>query len=93
MPHDFSTLVSAHAFTWNDSTEVLAITMKSHYAAAGELYNANEETGTPNTSFSANKITLVDVSSILTGIAAGDYIGIELTRADVSWMGIRFRYT
>ena len=70
----------------------------SHYGAAGESYLthfANDTTTTYNVT--SNQIFEVDISGILTSLAAGDYVGIKLQTMvdfnDVDVLGIMFKYT
>ena len=70
----------------------------SHYGAAGESYFAHFDNDTTTTyNVTNNQIFEVDISGILTSLAAGDYVGIKLQTMvdfnDVDVLGIQFKYT
>lgn len=97
-PHDFTTLVSAEVIIIPAANDATAnIDVASDYAADGEAYNTHSESDTASTyNLTANQIFGVDVSGILTSLAAGDFIGIKFTNNEVNVanvLGFRLRYT
>jgi len=94
VPHDFTALVSAEAICVNGDNEELDVGGTSDYGAVGEAYNTHSEADAAlTTSFTANRITAVDISGILTALSANDYVGVRMSELNVRWIGIRFRYS
>ena len=71
--------------------------INSDFGAVGESTTANSGSDTTTTyNVTAGIIFELDISGILTGLAAGDYVGIKFTgdgASDPRIMGIRFKYT
>lgn len=77
-PHDFSSIVSAELVCVTGYTGDQSLVVTSDYGAEGEDYNHHEETDTINASFTANKLKTVDISSVLSTLAAGDCVAVEV---------------
>ncbi|GAI14555.1 unnamed protein product, partial [marine sediment metagenome] len=74
VPHDFSSIVSVEAICVNDATEELDVSASSDYAAVGEARTTHSESNNNlTTSFTANQLTAIDLSSILSNLSADDY--------------------
>lgn len=99
VPYDFTSITSAEAIIIPDQTNATTnIDINSDYGAIGEAYNNHSESDTASTyNLTQNQIYALDVSGILTGIAAGDYVGIRITAGaggdTHNFIGFRLRYT
>ena len=95
VPNDFTSLTSATISMIPDTTETIQWDIFASVAAVGELQNADTRSATDQTqSVTINLITEIDISGVLTGLAAGDYVGIDF-QSDTSvvrLLGLRFRY-
>jgi len=83
-PSDFTAVSEAKMLVWPRVTDAAAnwdITLA--YASIGELYTAHSNTDTAST-YDVTEWTLfaVDFSSLFTGVAAGDLVGVKLKLAD-----------
>ncbi len=100
VPHDFVAITSAEIIVIPQATEANADwDISSDYGAVGEAYNTHSEADAASTyNVVSNQLFAVDVSGILTALAADDYVGIKLLQAnddianDVYILGLRFRY-
>ncbi len=99
VPRDFTSIVNAVLVGIPDTTGgPQTVELTSNYAAAGEDATAvSESNPTQQYSYIANQMQEFDVSSVLTGIGAGDYVGILFDRqgagfGDIDFIGLRFRY-
>lgn len=105
IPTGFTTLTKAVAVgISNAGTGNLAYSVNTSFAAAGEAKTANSDSISMTTAaVTANEMEEIDISAAFTGIAAGDYVGVDWNRdgADASdtieaqWssLGIRLEYT
>ena len=96
VPHDFSSITNSEVICIGAATSATAgIDVASYYAADGEAYNTHSESDTASTySITTDQIDSLDISGILSSLAAGDYVGIEVTYGDTAIyvLGVRFRY-
>lgn len=98
IPHDFSSIVEAVFICIPKVTTVANWDIYANYAANGELDTAHTESDTATT-YNVTDETLyeVDLSGILTAIAAGDYVGVALAMGgegpNVHIIGVRFKYS
>lgn len=98
-PHDFTAIVEAVIIVIPRATKAAADwEIRNHYAANGEGYSTNSEVdGETTYNVSAYELFEVDISGILSALAAGDYVGIRLTQSeaghDVNVIGVRFKYS
>ncbi len=99
VPDDFHTLVTAQVLIVAPQTHAAAnIDLETNYGAPGELFNANVETDATLTfAITLDEITEIDVSSVLTGIAVDDTVGLQLSNDTVAGgyliLGIHLTYT
>jgi len=98
VPHDFTTITEAVIVAHRGITaENLDIDLDATYGAAGEdKHNHNETDAASVYTLVGGKLTEIDVSGVLTGIAAGDYVGLTIENKEVAAIQIvefRFRYT
>lgn len=96
-PHNFTSIVSAEVIISHDVNDATAdIDIASDYAAEGEAYDTHSESDTATTyNLTANQIYALDVSGILTSMAANDFVGIRITnnKEPICWViGFRLRY-
>ena len=99
VPHDFTAITNAEIIVSPAVTDGAANwDIDSDYGAVGEQYNAHSEADAASTyNVVAGQLFAVDVSGILSALAASDYVGLKLLLADagddVNVLGIRFKYT
>jgi hypothetical protein len=102
VPPDFSALVSAEMIGIINAGAAGAgknIDLFSDYGAVGEAFNNSSEADTTSTYTipGTNSIWAFDVSSVLSGIAAGDFVGLhidhQLIGGTIDYIGLRLRYT
>lgn len=104
VPNNFSSIEAAEIILVPGGTGNLRRSVSTNYGACGESYNTHSESiAAGEVAVTANQIECLDISAALTGIAAGDYVGIEFTRhgsaaedtvdADCYFLGFRFRYS
>jgi len=101
VPHNFTSLTSAEIIVWEDTGTygTANLDIGANYGAAGENYNIHAETDRASTyNLVQNKFTAIDVSGILTSLAANDYVSIRISNEDGGtfdlWVvGLRLRYT
>lgn len=98
IPHDFSSIVEIVAVIIPNTTDSeWDLDIASDYATADEPYNTHSESETSTTyNLTNNQIAEIDLSPVLTSIAAGDYVGIKIENNKSGYgimlLGIRFRY-
>ncbi|GAI84027.1 unnamed protein product [marine sediment metagenome] len=98
VPHDFTAIVEAVIIVIPDRTTADADwDIYSDYGASGEAYNTHSEQDVATLyNVTANQLFEVDISGILSALAADDYVGIQLKLADaldaVNVVGVRFKY-
>lgn len=96
-PHDFTSIVEAVVVGISENNVALAnLDLYSQYGAVTEAYNTHAEQDLASTyPLTANDIFELDISGILTALAAGDYVGIRIKNSafwNIYVIGIRFRY-
>ncbi len=99
VPDDFDAVEEVVVVYVTGTTSTSEYDLYSDYGGAGEAYNMHSEAALnqplPTT---ANELDEIDVSGVLSGLAAGDYVGIRLqdTAAanpySLHVIGLRFRY-
>ena len=98
-PANFSAIVTSVLIVIPTSTQASANwDIESHYAANGEAYNTHSESDTVTTyNVTAQQLFEVDVSGILSSLAADDYVGLKLLQSTASHtvnvIGFYMKYT
>tara|TARA_Y100000310_G_scaffold295019_1_gene325971 strand:+ start:2936 stop:3436 length:501 start_codon:yes stop_codon:yes gene_type:complete len=98
VPDDFVSLTEAKIIVIPRATQGAANwDIFSYYAANGEAYNTHSESDTSTTyNVTLNQFFEVDISGILTSLAAGDYVGVGLQQStaghDVNVIGAFLKY-
>ena len=99
VPDDFHSITKAVLVVIPRATQAAADwDIHSHYAAAGEAYNTHfgHDLSTAY-NVTDGQIFEVDISTILTSLAAGDYVGVDIELGDaahdVDVLGVMFKYT
>ena len=98
VPHDFTTITSAEIILVATTSNATAnYDVASDYGAIGEAYNTHSEADAATTyNVTLNQLYALDISGILTAIAADDYVGISLTNNIVAEacyvIGLRLKY-
>jgi len=99
IPHDFRSLISAHAIVVPDATLAAAAwNIFTDYAAEGEAYNTHSSSATDTYNVVDNQIFAIDISSHLTSLAANDFVGVVIQNAEADagkgfyLLGVRIRY-
>ena len=99
MPHDFTAIVEAVLVVIPVSTQAAAEwSIATQYGSGGESYSAHLESDNTTTyNVSLGNYFEIDISGILTALAADDYVGIEVilrnAAHDVNVVGVRFKYS
>ena len=79
VPHDFTSLTTAVLIVIPNSTTTMRISLYSDYAAVGETRNVHSETSEGESfAVTGGEMSAVDISGILSNLAANDYVGIEI---------------
>ena len=98
IPNDFTSIVSAVLLIIPTVSNALGnIDIWSDYAASGENYQTHSESNTGSSyNLTANELYSIDLSGILSSIAAGDNVGIRSRDSGnvpkPYLIGVRFRY-
>lgn len=96
VPNDFSSLTGAKVVIIPDTTETIQWDITVDVAAVGENYNIDTRTGTNESlAVTVDDMTEIDISSHLTGLTAGDYVGVNF-QSDTDFIktiGARITYT
>lgn len=98
VPFDFNSIVSAGLVVIPAGDVVGGnIDLSTEYGAIGEVYNLNTETDTTSTySFTTNQLGLLSITTVLTGVAAGDYVGLLVNHLAIgttlNYLGLLLRY-
>ena len=99
IPHDFLNLVSAAIVAIPAATGgPQTIELTTNHALVGEDATAVQEQDLAfTTSYIANEMQEIDITSVLTGISASDYVGLLLDRQGAGFgnlfiLGLRLRY-
>ena len=98
VPNDFTSITDAVAVVIPGANAGTANwDISSDYGAVGESFSANNESDTATTyNVTQNILFEIDISGILSALAAGDYVGIRVTKSGVpnfDVLGVRFKYT
>ncbi len=96
VPNDFSALTDAIILIIPDTTETVQWDCDTDWGADDELHTANSDSIVDATeSVTVNRLEELDISGAFTGIAAGDYVGVNFisNTNDLFMLGFRFRYT
>ena len=94
VPSDFGSLVSAVLLMIPDATETIQWDIYTTVAAAGEDFEADERQSlNVQQAVTAEKLTEIDISGVLTGIAAEDYVGVIFTSNTSTEFVCEFRFT
>jgi len=100
VPADFSSITAAVVAIIPATTSGTAnIDIASDYAASGQASGTHSESDTASTyNVVSGQIFEIDISGILTSLAAGDYVGIRVTDNtgggnNARTLGLRFKYT
>lgn len=98
-PHDFTSIIEAVILVIPDDTKANANwDIYSDYCANGEAFNIHSESDTASIyDITQNEIFEVDISGILSSLAAGDYVAVRLTNtggtaSTAQVIGVKFRY-
>ena len=82
IPANFGALVSAVVLMLATTTYSAEADFNTDFGGVGENYNANSGNMLNQAvSFTANQIKSVDIASILTGLAAGDMLGLRVSNS------------
>lgn len=100
VPDDFNVLVSANVVVIPGGTSVAAnIDLTSNYGNPdnAEAFNANVETDLASTfPLTVNILANISIATVLTGVAPGDVVGVELDNNNVTGgyliLGLEFNY-
>ena len=99
VPHDYTAITNAELIVIPDDTQGTANwDIDSDYGAIGEAYNTHSETDAATTyNVTDDQLYAVDVSGILSALAADDYVGLKITVSTVDHelmlIGFRLKYT
>lgn len=101
IPDDFNALLSLDLLAIPDGTRADAdIDLDSDYGQVGEQFDNHSETDTTSTfALVQDEIAEIDISSVFSALAAGDYCGLQVDNNisgpsfSVDYFGIRLRYT
>lgn len=99
IPHDFNAIDEAVLMIIpHDTNAVGNIDIYSHYASPGEQENVHTEQDLASTyNITTHEIFEIDISGILSDIAAGDYLGLLAVAFNATseflLVGMRLRYT
>jgi len=104
-PDDFSSITEAvvvgiPTISAGTPSSTMDIDIATVYATNGESYTTHTESDTSSTydfSASEDEITEIDISGLLSSLAAGDYVGVEVENNDADTffniMGVRIKYS
>ena len=95
IPNDFTTLTDAVVVVLPDASETIQWDIDTDFGANGEAYNANTDSVTDDTlAVTLSQLAECDVSAGLTGIAAGDYVGMSFqsNTTNIQVVILRIRY-
>tara|TARA_Y100000031_G_scaffold154401_1_gene201931 strand:+ start:4060 stop:4689 length:630 start_codon:yes stop_codon:yes gene_type:complete len=95
-PNDFTSLTDAVVMTIPNANETIQWDALTDFGANGESSTANSDSALNETvSATQSQIVDCDISAALTGLAAGDYVGVEFESDTTSIRPtmLRFRYS
>ena len=96
IPDDFTTLSEAKIVVRPDATETVTYDLAANFAAAGEAYTTHSDSVADATqAVTINVLAELDASTTLTGVAAGDYVGLrfESDTNIIFVIGLMIKYT
>lgn len=99
VPHDYSSIVEAVVMIIPAAGFTHRFNLYSDYGANGEVYSAHSEAALDvDVALTLGYIDELDVSGILSALAAGDYVGIKVladgtNTPNVYVVGLRFKYS
>ncbi len=99
IPADFTSITSAVIVGISLITNATSeLDIWSDYGAHNQAYNTHSESDTASTyALNADQIEEIDISGILSSLAAGDYVGIKIRDIDPGnifyVLGIKFKYS
>lgn len=99
VPHDFSSITTAEIVVISRVTEAAANwDIYSDYGALTEVWNAHAESDVASTyNVTSGKLTSVDISGILSALAADDYVGVKISQGEdghnFNAIGVHFKYS
>jgi len=96
IPENFRSLRKLQVVMIPDASETIQFDAVAHYAAPGEDEAAHTGTITNSTQVVVtDKLTEVDISSLLEDVGAGDYVGIQFTSNTTSLrvIGLKVKYS
>lgn len=98
VPHDFTSITNVELIVVPLATQASADwDLLAYYFAVGEAYNIHSESDLVTLySVTNNQGYAVDISTVLSALAAGDQVGVQLIEKvighDVALLGVRLRY-
>ncbi len=95
VPHDFTSLTSADVLVLPDATETLQWDQDVSVSASGETHDNDARQALNETlAVTVNVLAECDVSASMTGLAAGDYVGLRFQSDtdNIKTLGLRVRY-
>jgi len=101
VPADFSSITEAVivVIPGNNAVSSWDIDLETNYGADGEAYTTHNETDTSSTydfSTADSKWKEIDISGLLSSLAANDYVHVEIENNqtdDLAVLGVRFKYS
>lgn len=98
VPHDFTSIINAELIVQPAATQAAADWgIYARYAAIGEMSDThNESDNTTTYNVTVNKLFAIDISGILSNLAADDNVGVMFRQGsadhNVFVLGVRFKY-
>jgi len=95
VPDDFSALTECKCVVIPDTTETLLWDITTDFGKVGELYTTNSDSNSDSLAVTVNVITELPCDASLSGIEAGDYVGMIFNSdtSDIRTIGLLFKYT
>lgn len=85
VPINYASTFGAHICVIPGGTVDADIDLDSDYGTVGELYDAHSESDTTSTfPFVLNTIGVIDISSVLSSVTAGDMVGVKFSNNGVT---------
>lgn len=98
-PHDFTSLTHCKVIGIKGTSSNLDWTATTKFGAEGEDFDTHSDSATAdNVALTDDKIEGIDIAAALTGLAAGDYVGVKFKADTVDtayWrvIGLVFKYS
>ena len=95
IPEDFEVLDAITVVIIPDTTETIQWDILVSVAAVGEAYNNDDRSALDETlAVTVNNLTELDISGVLTGLTAGDYIAVDFQSdtANILVVGLEFDF-